>query len=108
MRPDVKVLNDVTLSIAPGQTLALVGESGCGKSTTTQLLERFYDPEKGEVVSRRFHFFFFFFFLTIFSFLNPPKNLEKDNGFPTSEKQYWTKEIQLQQMTHLEIEHGDF
>ncbi|RUS90224.1 hypothetical protein EGW08_002005, partial [Elysia chlorotica] len=54
-RPDVKVLNDVTLSIAPGQTLALVGESGCGKSTTTQLLERFYDPEKGEVIFDEFN-----------------------------------------------------
>ena len=35
----------------PGQTLALVGQSGCGKSTSIQLIERFYDPGSGEVVS---------------------------------------------------------
>lgn len=34
----------------PGQTLAFVGSSGCGKSTSVQLLERFYDPDKGQVV----------------------------------------------------------
>ncbi|GFO14578.1 multidrug resistance protein 1 [Plakobranchus ocellatus] len=49
MRPDVKVLNGLDLSVEPGQTLALVGESGCGKSTCVQLIERFYDPESGEV-----------------------------------------------------------
>ncbi|KAK3766077.1 hypothetical protein RRG08_002313 [Elysia crispata] len=49
MRPDVKVLNGLDLSVDPGQTLALVGESGCGKSTTVQLVERFYDPEGGQV-----------------------------------------------------------
>uniref|UniRef100_A0A672J3I9 ATP-binding cassette, sub-family B (MDR/TAP), member 4 n=1 Tax=Salarias fasciatus TaxID=181472 RepID=A0A672J3I9_SALFA len=43
-RPDVKVLNDMSLSVKSGQTLALVGSSGCGKSTTIQLLQRFYDP----------------------------------------------------------------
>ncbi|RUS91668.1 hypothetical protein EGW08_000641 [Elysia chlorotica] len=49
MRPDVKILNGLYLSVEPGQTLALVGESGCGKSTTVQLVERFYDPEGGQV-----------------------------------------------------------
>ncbi|GFR58639.1 multidrug resistance protein 1 [Elysia marginata] len=49
MRPDVKILNGLDLSVEPGQTLALVGESGCGKSTTVQLVERFYDPEGGQV-----------------------------------------------------------
>ena len=34
----------------PGNTVALVGSSGCGKSTTVSLIERFYDPEGGEVV----------------------------------------------------------
>ncbi len=46
-RPDVQVLNGISLSVKPGQTLALVGPSGCGKSTVVQLIERFYDPSKG-------------------------------------------------------------
>lgn len=50
-RPDVEVLQGLTLSVDPGQTMALVGASGCGKSTTVQLIERFYDPESGAVVS---------------------------------------------------------
>uniref|UniRef100_A0A8C5I2M5 ABC-type xenobiotic transporter n=1 Tax=Gouania willdenowi TaxID=441366 RepID=A0A8C5I2M5_GOUWI len=48
-RPDVKVLNDMSLSVKSGQTIALVGSSGCGKSTTIQLLQRFYDPLEGSV-----------------------------------------------------------
>jgi len=51
-RPDVKVLRGVTLTVQKGQKLALVGSSGCGKSTVVSLLERFYDVEDGEVVSR--------------------------------------------------------
>ena len=43
-------MNDVSLSISVGQTVALVGSSGCGKSTTIQLLQRFYDPEQGTVL----------------------------------------------------------
>ncbi|XP_061632910.1 ATP-dependent translocase ABCB1-like isoform X2 [Phyllopteryx taeniolatus] len=48
-RPEVKVLNNMSLSIKSGQTIALVGSSGCGKSTTIQLLQRFYDPQEGSV-----------------------------------------------------------
>lgn len=48
-RPDIKILNGLTLSIETGQTVALVGESGCGKSTVVKLLQRFYDPSNGEV-----------------------------------------------------------
>ncbi|XP_074538680.1 ATP-dependent translocase ABCB1 [Halichoeres trimaculatus] len=48
-RPDVKVLNNMSLSVKSGQTIALVGSSGCGKSTTIQLLQRFYDPQEGSV-----------------------------------------------------------
>uniref|UniRef100_A0A8C2H0H5 ATP-binding cassette sub-family B member 5 n=1 Tax=Cyprinus carpio TaxID=7962 RepID=A0A8C2H0H5_CYPCA len=49
-RPDVPVLQGLRLRVKKGQTLALVGSSGCGKSTTIQLLERFYDPQQGNVV----------------------------------------------------------
>ncbi|TKS67246.1 Multidrug resistance protein 1 [Collichthys lucidus] len=49
-RPDVQVLNDLAVSVNPGQTLAFVGSSGCGKSTSVQLLERFYDPDDGQVL----------------------------------------------------------
>lgn len=38
------------MKVNKGQTLALVGSSGCGKSTSIQLLERFYDPVEGQVV----------------------------------------------------------
>uniref|UniRef100_A0A8D3CNZ8 ATP-binding cassette, sub-family B (MDR/TAP), member 11a n=1 Tax=Scophthalmus maximus TaxID=52904 RepID=A0A8D3CNZ8_SCOMX len=49
-RPDVQVLNGLVVSVKSGQTLAFVGCSGCGKSTSIQLLERFYDPDEGQVV----------------------------------------------------------
>ncbi|KAA0703350.1 Multidrug resistance protein 1 [Triplophysa tibetana] len=49
-RPDVPVLQGLSLRVKKGQTLALVGSSGCGKSTTIQLLERFYDPQHGKVM----------------------------------------------------------
>uniref|UniRef100_H3AJ76 ATP binding cassette subfamily B member 4 n=1 Tax=Latimeria chalumnae TaxID=7897 RepID=H3AJ76_LATCH len=48
-RPDVPVLQGMNIEVQKGQTLALVGSSGCGKSTTVQLLERFYDPLDGYV-----------------------------------------------------------
>lgn len=48
-RPEVKVLNKMNLTIKKGQQIALVGSSGCGKSTVTQLLERYYDPDCGEI-----------------------------------------------------------
>lgn len=59
-RPEVKVLNDVSFTIEPGQKVALVGPSGAGKSTLASLLLRFYDPTSGEVLfddrsSRSFH-----------------------------------------------------
>ena len=42
-------LQDVDLSILPGQTVALVGETGAGKSTLAKLVARFYDPQRGTV-----------------------------------------------------------
>ncbi|XP_075234185.1 multidrug resistance protein homolog 49-like isoform X2 [Lycorma delicatula] len=49
-RPDVKVLQGFDLKINQGECIALVGSSGSGKSTTIQLLERFYDPNSGSVL----------------------------------------------------------
>ncbi|XP_077175914.1 bile salt export pump isoform X1 [Paroedura picta] len=49
-RPDIQVLKGLSVSVKPGQTLAFVGSSGCGKSTSVQLLERFYDPDEGKVL----------------------------------------------------------
>eukprot|EP00179_Madagascaria_erythrocladioides_P007017 CAMPEP_0198307156 /NCGR_PEP_ID=MMETSP1450-20131203/69_1 /TAXON_ID=753684 ORGANISM="Madagascaria erythrocladiodes, Strain CCMP3234" /NCGR_SAMPLE_ID=MMETSP1450 /ASSEMBLY_ACC=CAM_ASM_001115 /LENGTH=1259 /DNA_ID=CAMNT_0044009719 /DNA_START=76 /DNA_END=3852 /DNA_ORIENTATION=- len=48
-RPEVKVLRGMSVSVGTGQTLALVGESGCGKSTSVGLLERFYNIREGSV-----------------------------------------------------------
>ena len=50
-RPDAKILQKLNIKVSQGQTVALVGSSGCGKSTTVQLIERFYDPLAGSVVS---------------------------------------------------------
>lgn len=46
-RTDTKVLDGISFNIEAGKSLALVGESGCGKSTVISLLERFYDVESG-------------------------------------------------------------
>ena len=48
-RPDVPVLRGLSLTVKPGQYVALVGASGCGKSTTIAMMERFYDPLAGGI-----------------------------------------------------------
>jgi ATP-binding cassette subfamily B protein len=48
-RPGQLALDDFTLEIKPGETVALVGPSGAGKSTVFQLLLRFYDPSSGDI-----------------------------------------------------------
>ena len=48
-RPDAPAIHDFSLTIEPGETVAIVGPSGAGKSTIFQLAERFYDPQVGTV-----------------------------------------------------------
>jgi ATP-binding cassette subfamily B protein len=48
-RPDISALSGFSLEVTPGETVALVGASGAGKSTVFQLLSRFYDPQQGTI-----------------------------------------------------------
>ena len=48
-RPDTPALHDFSLALEPGETVALVGPSGAGKTTVLQLLLRFHDPQQGRV-----------------------------------------------------------
>ena len=48
-RPDVQVLNQLSLKVNAGETVALVGASGCGKSTIVGLLLRYYNVNSGRV-----------------------------------------------------------
>eukprot|EP00913_Durusdinium_trenchii_P023838 g22387.t1 len=49
-RPEVKVLKNVSFTVKKGQSVALVGFSGSGKSSAIQLLQRFYDPQAGSIL----------------------------------------------------------
>lgn len=49
-RPNQAALSDFSLTVEPGQTVAIVGPSGAGKSTVFQLLLRFYDPASGRIL----------------------------------------------------------
>ena len=47
--PEKQLIRDLTLSVAPGQRVAIVGPTGCGKTTLINLLMRFYDVNSGEI-----------------------------------------------------------
>jgi len=47
---DKKVVSNFSITIAPGEKIAFVGESGCGKTTVLKLIGRFYDPREGEIL----------------------------------------------------------
>ncbi|CAF0803457.1 unnamed protein product [Adineta steineri] len=49
-RQDALILNKLSIYIPSGRTIALVGSSGCGKSTAIQLIQRFYDPDSGRIL----------------------------------------------------------
>ena len=49
-RPAIKALDEITLHIEPGETVAFVGPSGAGKTTIIQMILRFYDPQRGRIL----------------------------------------------------------
>lgn len=48
--PEIKLIEDLNLSVCPGQKIAVVGRTGCGKTTLINLLMRFYDVNAGRIV----------------------------------------------------------
>lgn len=48
-QPEVSLLKDISLDVKPGQRIAIVGPTGCGKTTLINLLMRFYDVDKGQI-----------------------------------------------------------
>lgn len=48
-KKDIQIIKEAAIVVDKGKTVALVGSSGCGKSTIIQLVERFYDPDAGSV-----------------------------------------------------------
>ncbi len=47
--PDKRILHDVSFEVKPGETVAIVGATGSGKTTVVSLVERFYDPDQGNI-----------------------------------------------------------
>ena len=47
--PEVRLIEDLNLTVKPGERIAIVGPTGCGKSTVINLLMRFYDVDQGTI-----------------------------------------------------------
>jgi len=47
--PEQKILEDISFSVSPGETVAIIGPTGAGKTTLVHLLPRFYDPDRGKI-----------------------------------------------------------
>ena len=60
-RENVPILQELSIDIPRGRTVAFVGASGCGKSTSVSLLERFYNIAAGKLVSVLLFVYLFFF-----------------------------------------------
>lgn len=73
-RADKLVLRGFSLSVPAGKVVALVGTSGCGKSTITSLVQRFYDPAAGLLLNIRYLKCAFSSLLTHCEHLNPMFN----------------------------------
>jgi ATP-binding cassette subfamily B (MDR/TAP) protein 1 len=54
-KPDISVISDVSLDIPHNKSIALVGASGCGKSSIISLIERWYDPTSGAITFNGSH-----------------------------------------------------
>ena len=92
-RPVVRALNGVTLSVARGETLAVVGESGCGKSTLARALVRLIELDSGQIyfagadvrglqgdALRRYNRHVQLIFQDPYGSLNPRMTVERDSG----------------------------
>lgn len=101
LRPDRLVLTGVTFSVAPGQTCALVGRSGGGKSTVVHLIMRFYDPTLGRILLDG----------TDLRSLNL-KSVHRNLGLVAQETQLWASSIEdnitygVEKYTKNELEHA--